>query len=112
MSFVQFNRESEALEELLSNGYHMEFALLSIIAKRARWSESKTSNGLQFGEALIGDYSTYGMSRQQYRTAKENLVKLGMITSRPTSKGTVVKLEDSSIYTINSDSANHQPTTS
>lgn len=123
--YIQLVRDSQDLDDMLANGYHNEFILLTVIARRARWKESRTSN-TKVGEARIGDHEKYGMTRQQYRTAKKNLEKWGFVTITSTKAGTVAKLVDTTVYNINADvvnhdinqeltisqpSANHQPTT-
>ena len=91
-----------------------EFTLLSIIAVRANRGGDFNIYGLKEGEALIGDYENYGMSRQTYRTSKTNLQKKGYITTKITNKGTVAKLLLNPIFDINESSSNQQgnhPTT-
>ena len=103
--FIKLIR-SEKTQELLFGDKNC-FVLLSVIAYRARRSSSFNVHKLQTGEALIGDFENYGLTRQQYRTALEKLKKWDFVTTRATNKGTIAKLLDSSIYDINPDSGNH-----
>jgi len=82
--------------------------LLKIIAKRAKRTDGFNIHNLKPNEAFLGDYQEYGMSRRQYRTAKDKLEKWGFATFKTTSKGTVATLVDTSIYDINSESIGQQ----
>lgn len=93
----------------LATKYKNAFILLTIIAHRARRNDNSINeHNLELGEALIGDYATCGMSEQEYRTAKLQLTRFKIITTRATTKGTIAKLTDTSIYDINIDEANEQ----
>lgn len=103
--------------ELLRNT--KAFSLLTHIALRAKRTTEFNIQGLIVGEALLGDYINYGMTRQEYRTALRNLNKWGFITIRTTNKGTIARITDNSIYDINEETqqparqptANQQATT-
>jgi hypothetical protein len=82
--------------------------LLKIIAKRAKRTDTFNIHNLKKGEAFLGDYSDYGMSRRQYRTAKEKLEKWGFATFKTTNKGTIATLTDTSIYDINIEDVGQQ----
>jgi len=82
------------------------FMLLSAIAMRARRTDAFNVHGLETGEALVGDHRSYGLTEQQYRTAKKKLARWVIATFRATNKGTVAKLADSSVYDINSEPDN------
>jgi hypothetical protein len=75
--------------------------LLALIALRARWRSGFSADGLEIGEALIGDYNNCGMTRREYRTRVERLLKWELITLRPTPKGTIAKLTSSAVFDIN-----------
>ncbi len=79
------------------------FLLLSLIANRARRTNEKDLMiDLEIGEALIGDFFAYGVTRAVYRTDKEYLMKNGFIlTIRADRRGTIVKLINSDIFDIN-----------
>lgn len=79
------------------------FLLLSLIANRARRTNEKDLMiDLEIGEALIGDFFAYGVTRAVYRTDKEYLIRNGFIlTTRADRRGTIVKLIDSDIFDIN-----------
>ena len=107
---------SEKSEWLIKRS-HTAFILLCIIASKARRAcESK--DGLEIGEAYIGDWKSYGMSEQNYRTAKKILCQLNIIkivetnrtrkrsTTGLTTEGTKVKLLDSVIWDINYEETN------
>lgn len=64
--FIKFIPSEEALWLLKNQGN--AFRLLTIIAESAR-REPGSPDGLNPGEAFIGDWESYGMSRQEYRTA-------------------------------------------
>ncbi len=104
--FIKYNR-GEHVDELQEK-YPAAFLLLNQIARRARRTVSEIT-GLGVGEARIGDYKRCGIkTEQKYRTAKDILQKLGIITTRATNKGTVAKLIDTSIFDINAESNNVQ----
>jgi hypothetical protein len=87
--FLKMMRTPET-EELVCDP--LSFALLANIALRARWRESFSLKGLNRGEALVGDYRRLGLTRRQYRTHLKRLVEWGLITIRPTRRGTIAKL--------------------
>ena len=98
--------DSEALQHMLKRD-HNSFILLTVIANRARRAkEQHPVSGLKQGQCLIGDYKNYGMSEQQYRTAKKNLEKWKIATFKATNKGTVAKLCNSGVYDINAEQGN------
>ena len=87
------------------------FAVLTLVALRARRTGERRLDGLQEGEAMLGDYASLGLTRQQYRTILSNLQAWHLITIRTTNKGTIAKLCNSDVYDINSEASN-QPATS
>jgi len=89
-----------ATYELLRN--KNAFILLTIIALRARRTDDIVS-GLKAGQAFIGDWANYGLTEQQYRNAKNNVLKMGFATFRATPRGTITTLTENSIYDINQD---------
>jgi hypothetical protein len=91
-------RSQEALELLKAS--HPAFVLAYMIAYRGQFSEEFNRHNLKLGEAFLGDYKSYGMSEQEYRTAKAQLAKWNFATFRPTSKGTVAKLTDTRLFAI------------
>lgn len=97
--FVKLIR-GRTVEDAIENDPNA-FLIATIIALRANWNKKINILGLSPGEALIGDYRKYGMSRQEYRGALLRLKKRGFVTSRVTNKGTIAKLADSRIYDIN-----------
>lgn len=110
--FIKLNR-SDRLFWLLE-AHPNAFLLLSLIALRAR-RISGHPDGLEIGEAYIGDWKKAGLTQKEYRNAKQKLLDLNLVkisssnrtcqnraTSRATS-GTIVKLLDSDIYDINPD---------
>jgi hypothetical protein len=76
------------------------FSLAAIIALETKWREGFDPHGLERGEAMIGDHRAYGLSLQEYRTAKQLLAKHRIATFRPTTRGTVARLVDSSLFCI------------
>ncbi len=115
--FIKFIPSEEAMW-LLKNKHHA-FRLLTIIAESARRYEG-APDGLKVGECFIGGHKNYGMSEQNYRTAKDVLEKRQHIeiveTSRTrkkstngvTTEGTKVKILSSSIWDINSEEGNER----
>jgi len=85
----------ELLHDLLA------FGLLAVIAFRARWRLAFSAEGLEIGEARVGDYENCGMTRREYRTRIARLVKWGFITVRPTRKGTIARLISTAVFDIN-----------
>lgn len=106
-SFIKLMRDSELLSSMLNSGKHNEFILLTVIAMRAKRAPDPIKN-LGVGDAFLGDFASYGLTEQKYRTAKANLEKWGVITLRATSRGTVATLCNTSIYDINIDIPNGQ----
>jgi len=121
--FIKLNRSPETLELLDDPN---AFVLLTVIALRARRTDEFNIHNLQSGEALIGDYKKYGLTRQQYRTAMKRLGQWRFAAFKPTTNGTVATLLDQRIYDINlaceqpagnhqitndPPTANHRPTT-
>ncbi len=107
--FIKFNRNYDRT----IHSFPLAFNLLAVIAQRAKWRESFNNLKLEPGEALIGDYKNYGMTRQQYRTCLIFLKSTNQITTRTTNKGTIAKLVSSAIFDINLETSNHpnsQPT--
>lgn len=104
-TFIKQKRSKTTIELIK---HHKEFILLNIIAYRARRTDKFNPHGLEIGEALIGDYQNYGMSEQNYRTAKKNLKKWKFITCRPTPKGTIARLINSDVWDININGSNEQ----
>jgi len=99
MSFIKMQRSPD-VDKLLR--HPLEFVLLSQIAKRARRSDDDTNiDNLKPGQALIGDYQSLGMSRQQYRRCLTNLQTWRQVTIQPTNKGTIATIINTSVFDIN-----------
>ena len=119
---------SKKSHELRKN--HLKaWVLLSLIAERARRDDDHF-DGLQVGDAIVGDYEEIGLTRKEYRTALKKLVDFGFIEILSNGKdfenikkraikrainGTLVNLIDSSIWDINpekneTERANEGPT--
>jgi hypothetical protein len=122
--FIKFIPSEEAMYLLKQKGH--AFRLLTIIAESARRYDGG-ADGLKIGEALIGGHEDYDMTEQNYRTAKNILVRRQhmeiietcrtrkKVTTGVTTVGTKVKLLSSNVYDINSnvgnDRTNDRPTT-
>lgn len=91
-------RELEPLELIKANP--LAFVLAYVIAHRSRYHVGFNRHNLALGEALLGDFKSYGMSERQYRTAKEQLAKWGFATFRTTNKGTIGKLTDTRLFSV------------
>ena len=76
------------------------FLIAYLIASRSRYSERYNADGLTLGEAMIGDFKTLRMTRQEHRTALKTLVDGRFITVRTTNKGTIAKLTDTRLYDV------------
>ncbi|GEM_PF-4994501 len=96
--WIQLKRSEDTFELLK---FPRAFIVLTIIALRARRNSKSNINGLEKGEALIGDHNNYGLTRSQHRYAVNTLKNLQLITTRTTNKGTVAKLCQDRIYDIN-----------
>lgn len=83
--------------------------LFMVMAFRARRTDHPM-NGLKAGQCFLGDYSSIGMTRQQYRTAQEQLTKWNLATFKGTNKGTIGTILNSKVYDINSNEDNQQTT--
>lgn len=101
MSFIKTHRES-AVFDFLAKNRHSALVLLLIIARRAKRSHNHPDKRLEIGEAYIGDYETYGVTKQIYRTDKALLKSTGQITLRTTNKGTIARLVSKDLFDINS----------
>jgi hypothetical protein len=92
----------------------LAFILAYIIAERSRYTTDFNVHNLAIGEALLGDHGNYGMTEQQYRTAKAQLEKWKFATFRATNKGTIGKLTDTRLFSVlpasGNDQADTQPT--
>ena len=84
-----------------------DFRLLCFIAMRVSRNGNEIE-GLEPGEAKMGDYQNYGMSRQQYRTALKNLKKFNFLTTKATNNGTIVKLVNTEVLDVNVNDTNQQ----
>ena len=107
-------RGDTAMELIRANP--LAYVLAAVIAHRGQYKAGFNRFNLGPGEALLGDYEEYGMSEQNYRTAKAQLEKWGFATFKATSKGTVGKLADTRLFAIfkleGNGQANRQPTDS
>lgn len=97
-------RNPEAFELIKAN--RNAFILLYVIAYRAQWSAGFNRYNLAMCEALLGDFETYGMTEQEYRTAKDQLERWGFATFRGTGKGTIATLSDASIFAVFTSTSN------
>lgn len=107
-------RTPEALELIQADP--LAYVLAAIIAHRGRYNVGFNAHNLGLGEALLGDYRSYGMTRQQYRTAIKHLTEWHFATFKSTNKGTVGKLIDTRLFSIfrvaSNQQENQQPTNS
>ena len=97
MAFIQLVK-SEETEELIQ--HPREFMLLTLIAFRAKRTDSPSKYGLKIGDSMIG-LKDSGLTKSAYRTVKKNLVKMKLVSFRSTDLGSVATLLDSSIYNVN-----------
>ena len=108
MTFIKCYRSIEAWELLQAN--KNAFILLWVVASRACRGSSGNPRNLRVGEALLGDHSSYGMSRAQYRAAIKSLKRMGYLTTKTTSKGTTATLINTSIFDPNLETQNRAAT--
>ena len=92
--------------------YQNAFRLLTIIAERARRYDGHP-DGLKVGQCHLGNWNDYGMSEQNYKTAKKILERMQLIkiietnrtrkkaTTGVTTEGTLVELCSTTVYDIN-----------
>lgn len=98
--------ENSPLRDKILRERPSAFCLLTLVVVRARKADllddsgNKIQDGIEIGEAMIGDYESYGATEQIYRTDKTYLEKLKILTYRPTSKGTIAKLQNRAVYDI------------
>jgi hypothetical protein len=98
--YFEATRSEDALA--LIRHYPPAYTLAAVIAHRARWrSDEFNPHNLQFGEAFLGDFESYGMTEREYRTAKKILAEWSFATFKPTNKGTIAKLMDTRLFRIN-----------
>jgi hypothetical protein len=96
--FVKLQR-SDTTRELLrdTNAFH----LLQVIALRARFTSDPSLDGLQFGQAFIGDYKNYGLTRKQDACARQRLERWGLARfAAVNGKGTIATLLDSRVFSL------------
>jgi len=112
-SFIKLFRTDVTYELLRDKS---AFMLLTQIALRARRTDIFNVTGLKPGEALVGDYKSIGLSRQNYRSALQRLEKWKFITTRATTKGTIATICNNDVYDVNikagNQQANQRPTNS
>ena len=97
--FIKLYRSNQVLNLLEKRP--SAFTLLTLIALRARRTNEVYFDELQIGEAYIGDYKSYKVSMQIYRTDKKFLEKYDLATFKTTTKGTIARLIKPVIFDIN-----------
>lgn len=100
MRYIKLNVDNEYIEWMMSQR-PTAWCLLCLIARRAKRSEDHPDKNLEIGEAYIGDYKSYGVTEQIYRSDKEFLKTNGQLTTRATNRGTIAKLVNTDIFDIN-----------
>lgn len=83
--FIQLKRSSKEKIEWLASKYPYAFALLGIIAIRARRT-GENSDGLKEGECRIGEWERWGWTEGQYVQAKKILIYHGYIQVTETNR--------------------------
>lgn len=97
MRYVQLHSCADTAEIMRRPG---AFTLLAQIALRARQRGSMRLDGLQPGQALVGDHLTIGLSEREYRTAKKTLESVGLATFKATNKGTIAMLGPPTVFAV------------
>jgi len=87
---------SDKVEDLIKN-HQDAFMLLMIIAKKAR---RESFNGLDVGQAQMGDYEEYGFTRSRYRTSLAKLEKFGMVSQQVSQQVTSKLASKQAILTL------------
>lgn len=103
--FIKFKPTKEFFDLIESRP--TAFCLFTLIVARARRTPNKI-NGLDSGEAYIGDHKKYGVSRQVYRSDLNCLKSTNWITFRSTTKGTIAKVVNTDIFDLNISEDNQQ----
>lgn len=107
--FVQYKRSQLANE---INRDYKAFAILGLIARRARRRNEPNEFNLEAGECLLGCNDSAGLTREEYRGALRRLKgKWRQIETRPfrggsrgkKRGGTIVKLISTDVFDINVD---------
>jgi len=106
--YFEATRSEDPLELIRLNPF--AFILAYIIAHRANWRGGFNRHNLEFGEAFLGDHAKCGMSERQYRTAKAQLAREGFATFKATTKGTIARLTDTTLFKINPPKGDGQAT--
>lgn len=109
MSYIKMTRESQTLDYILKER-PTAFCLLALIAKRAKRTNDHPDKRLEIGEAYIGDFDTYGVTEQIYRTDKSFLKSTNQITTRTTNKGTIARLVNTDCFDINEEQKTNKTT--
>ena len=99
MSWLKCHRSRE-FDELLRLRPNA-FLVLALIASRCWRGGKGNPYNLSIGEALVGDYTSCGLTRAKYRTALKHLEDMNYITTKTINKGTIAKLEDTTIFDPN-----------
>jgi hypothetical protein len=106
IGYVQLLRTAETEEFMRRDP--KGFILAAFIALRARRTGKLNFDGLRIGEAMLGDFATYGMTEGEYREAKKRLEKIEFATFRTTGKGTIAKLINTDVFDPNLENNNGQ----
>jgi hypothetical protein len=96
--FIKYIRNPQIIE--LGIQRPTAVILLLLVVNRAKNSIDIGNPDLEIGEAFIGDYKSYGVSEQVYRTDKNILKKFKILTYRTTNKGTIAKLINKDFFDI------------
>ena len=102
MKTDNFIKASKNIEEIeLFSKRPTALLLLWVIAVRAKRTFTHPNKELQMGEGFIGDYKTYGVTEQVYRSDKMFLEKHGKSTFKSTNKGTIARIVSTTPFDIN-----------
>jgi hypothetical protein len=84
------------------------FLLAYLLAYRCWWHVDRINRyHLELGEAVC-DYQNWGLSEQEFRTAKATLSDWGVATFRATNKGTIGKLIDTRLFSVIASQSNER----
>lgn len=106
-TFVKFTAKENTVLWILEKR-PTALLLLTLAASRAKLFEDHPDKTLEIGEAFIGDYKKYGVTEQVYRGDKKFLETNGLVTTRATNRGTIIKIVSSEFFDFTKDESNGQ----
>lgn len=79
--------------------HHFDLVILTTIAERARYREGYNPDGVELGEAMLGDWESMGMTRKQATKSLERLKRSGLVDFRTTpGVGTLARITNPLVF--------------